>query len=292
MKLHYYRTTANFGDVLNLQFWQKALGKNLSEVEDSETRFIGIGTMLMDNLDDPFSTNLIAGAGAGYHNSPKFLGKWYFAFVRGPLTAKLLGLPEEIGVGDPAYIVDEIFNISPCQSRSGVIFVPHCDNDLIYQWSAICRCAGVRYVSPSRPPEEVIREIASAKMVITESMHGAIIADSLRVPWIPIRIGNNILEFKWEDFCSTINIKHKFEKFDPPIVGRKLLIRPDLILSHSLKLRRIMKVAKPRLSENTVSMRTKEKIRMRIHSLRKALRGDWKRCFKPFSESISLLNND
>ena len=40
-------------------------------------------------------------------------------------------------------------------------------------------------------------------------MHGAIVADALRVPWIPVATNSTILSFKWQDWCSSIGVEYK-----------------------------------------------------------------------------------
>ncbi|MBV5343049.1 hypothetical protein JZU68_05375, partial [bacterium] len=38
------------------------------------------------------------------------------------------------------------------------------------------------------------------------AMHGAILADALRVPWYPITNSTEILHFKWHDWFRSMNI--------------------------------------------------------------------------------------
>jgi succinoglycan biosynthesis protein ExoV len=53
-------------------------------------------------------------------------------------------------------------------------------------------------------------------------MHGAIAADALRIPWIPIITSPRMLTFKWQDWCSSLGLKYKpyyilpLGKFYPP----------------------------------------------------------------------------
>ena len=37
-------------------------------------------------------------------------------------------------------------------------------------------------------------------------MHGAIVADALRVPWIPARLYGHFMEFKWRDWTESIEV--------------------------------------------------------------------------------------
>lgn len=48
-------------------------------------------------------------------------------------------------------------------------------------------------------------------------MHGAIISDAFRIPWIPVKCFPFIDEFKWLDFTSSMNIKDFEFNFLPKI---------------------------------------------------------------------------
>ena len=43
------------------------------------------------------------------------------------------------------------------------------------------------YVDPASGPRHVVDAIRSARLVVTSAMHGAIVADAFRVPWIRVR---------------------------------------------------------------------------------------------------------
>jgi len=54
----------------------------------------------------------------------------------------------------------------------------------------------------------VIKELIASEYVITESLHGAIIADAYGIPWLPITTMPAINPFKWHDWCESINIEY------------------------------------------------------------------------------------
>ncbi|MEQ1766179.1 MAG: polysaccharide pyruvyl transferase family protein, partial [Methylotenera sp.] len=64
----------------------------------------------------------------------------------------------------------------------------------------------INYIDPCAPVETVLDNILSSELVITEAMHGAIVSDALRVPWIPIQPLNSIHAMKWFDWASALDI--------------------------------------------------------------------------------------
>jgi succinoglycan biosynthesis protein ExoV len=72
-----------------------------------------------------------------------------------------------------------------------------------------CLELGWGYISPKRSVEEVIQMIAESEILIAEAMHGAIVADTLRVPWIPVVTHPSIYKFKWLDWCSSMQLEYE-----------------------------------------------------------------------------------
>lgn len=49
-------------------------------------------------------------------------------------------------------------------------------------FKVVCQQAGVEYIDPAGKVENVIAAISGSQVLISEAMHGAIVADTLRVP--------------------------------------------------------------------------------------------------------------
>src|SRR5690606_12799670 len=56
-------------------------------------------------------------------------------------------------------------------------------------------------------------ELSSAERLVTEAMHGAIIADVMRIPWVRIvchsayHEGPTVSEFKWQDWMQSLRVE-------------------------------------------------------------------------------------
>jgi succinoglycan biosynthesis protein ExoV len=55
-------------------------------------------------------------------------------------------------------------------------------------------------------------EIRESDVVLAEAMHGAIVSDALRVPWIPIQPIRGEHRMKWHDWTSVLNIELRPQK--------------------------------------------------------------------------------
>ena len=76
-------------------------------------------------------------------------------------------------------------------------------------WENVCKELGFGYIDPRWTVEEVLSAISQTEVLLCEAMHGAIVADALRVPWIPVVTNSTILSFKWQDWCSSIGVEYK-----------------------------------------------------------------------------------
>ena len=104
VKLYRWRgAQRNFGDELNALLWPRLLPGFFDD--DAAALFLGIGSVL-DARHETGAVKLVAGAGyGGYEPPPTLDANWIVHWVRGPLTARRLGLPEVCGLGDPAMLL-------------------------------------------------------------------------------------------------------------------------------------------------------------------------------------------
>jgi succinoglycan biosynthesis protein ExoV len=211
VKLHLLKQVhGNFGDELNRWLWDRLLVDAWSQADDS-VLFVGIGTILDKNLP-PARLTIVFGTGVGYASAPRDISehssRWRIYGVRGPLTARALGLDQRFAMTDPAILLATLREFRGLDRR-GVIFVPHWKSVRYGNWKAICDDLGIEFVDPCQESTSVVRRIATAGKVIAESMHAAIIADAFRVPWIPVALSREVSPFKWVDWASSVNVAYR-----------------------------------------------------------------------------------
>lgn len=221
MQLRYAKIkSGNFGDDLNPWLWEQLIHNLIND--NKEYQFLGIGTILHNKI--PSEPNkILFGSGGGYRPPPIIDNKWNIYCVRGPLTAKLLKINKSYAIADPAYLVRSV-SIPDENKEYNVSFIPHYSSDKVIEWKDICDRAGIHYISPRDSVEATLAQIQKSKLVIAEAMHGAIVADALRIPWIPLKCSYKFLDFKWIDWCKSVSIQYEAVTL-PPILQKQLNFR-------------------------------------------------------------------
>lgn len=188
----------NFGDELNTWLWPKLLPAKFTDIPGT---FFAIGTVLGGPL--PPGPKVIFGSGLGYSAPQLPLTDARVYFVRGPKTAAKLGGAQWIT--DPGVLI-HMFAKPRAEApfRVPCAFMPRWDS-MSPELVEGCRKAGVEIVDPRLPVEVVIDAIRHTDLLLTEALHGAVVADVLRVPWISIYAQRGH-EAKWYDWCGSLGM--------------------------------------------------------------------------------------
>jgi succinoglycan biosynthesis protein ExoV len=263
VKLYYFRDAGglrNFGDDLNEWLWPQLIPDLLDD--DEGVTLVGIGTLLNNTIHQHLSPMcrriIVFSSGAGYGcATPNLDDSWKIYCVRGPLSARALGLPEELAVTDGAVLLRRIY--APAATKTHRFsYMPHAVHarTAAGAWERLCNEIGFGYVDPRWPVEGVLAAISSTEVLLTEAMHGAIVADALRVPWIPIDSTNRfpLLPFKWQDWCMSVGVTYRPKRIPSlwaaPIARNRLglvryFIKQKIIAT---ELQRIVATTSPGLS--------------------------------------------
>ena len=215
MKLFYYQRPdgqSNFGDQLNSWLWNKLLPGIFDG--DETTTFVGIGTLLNSKLPKriaPAEKAIIFSSGVGYEKNLAVIPQcWHIYCVRGFLSARKLGIDEKLVITDGAILIRRLFH-SQERKAYRYSFMPHIHHAKFAGkvWEKICAEMDWQYIDPRWSVEEVLFAISRTEILIAEAMHGAIVADALQVPWIPVTTSPRILTFKWQDWCSSLGVTYQ-----------------------------------------------------------------------------------
>ncbi len=231
MKLYFFKDQGgNFGDDLNPWLFGQLFPQLLDD--NANDLLVGIGTLLNHRIPAAEKVTVF-GSGHGYGRLPAMTPDWSFYCVRGPGTAKALGLDLALAITDPAMLAP-LFEMRHPEKKFRVSYMPHCDSAQLGDWQHICNLAGVNLIDPRQHFLDVFLQIKQSEHLITEAMHGAILADAFRVPWTPAKAYPHISEFKWQDWLDSVQVSASFQPLLPVYRGDTLYSTKDA-LKHKTK---------------------------------------------------------
>ncbi|MFO7979081.1 MAG: polysaccharide pyruvyl transferase family protein [Bacteroidales bacterium] len=208
MILTYYKEP-NFGDAINPLIFNQLLPDFFDQKDQS--LFLGIGSIL-GLFHGSINTRriVVCSSGFAYGQMPELNHRYDIRCVRGPLTAKALKLPAHLAVTDGAVLLrllDE-FKV-PVSKKYPFSFIPHHHSEKVYdQWQELLPEVDMHYISPRLEAHQAITQIRQSECIVAEAMHGAIIADAFRIPWIPVKMFQHINAFKWQDWMLSMQMKY------------------------------------------------------------------------------------
>ncbi|WP_380872515.1 hypothetical protein ACFB49_34450 [Sphingomonas sp. DBB INV C78] len=212
MRIVYYRDpVGNFGDDLNELIWPRLIPETAQVPDD--VILVGIGSLLdtdrFRDVDTAGKRVFVLGSGAAYGRLPDGYQDWTYLAVRGPLTGKLIHRPEA-AITDSAALLATLPELAPrAAKRDAILFMPHHRTLVNSHWQKAAERAGMEFVDPCGRPERILEAYGRARLVVTEAMHGAIVADTLRIPWIPVIISPEVSVFKWRDWLGSIGLPYR-----------------------------------------------------------------------------------
>jgi len=253
VRYHWHRGDApNFGDDLNAWLWPRLFGDAFAQVPD-EILFVGMGSILRDDVP-PAERTVVFGAGIGYGPLPTPTPAWDFAAVRGPLTAAALALDEGVVQGDPAMLVPRLEALPGRAAR--VSLMPHHLGDL-RRWRLVARALGWQFIDATQSVERTLAQLRDTRLLLTAALHGAIVADALRVPWVAIRTSTRIQVDKWRDWAGALELEPRFrDPFDSG-AGRTGVVA---IARGVLRLRRLASADTAQLSRDRNLRRAQDRL--------------------------------
>ena len=219
MILNFFRAKdySNFGDELNPYIFNHIFPELLNNNVFKDIDFYGIGSI----IDSRISKNtkaVIFGTGVRDITIPYNTINWDIRFLRGPISSNTLGFNGEKYIADAAYcMLCEKALISNTDKKTYKFsLMPHYRQMDKINWDIISDMTGIHIIDPRKGPKDVIQEIAKSEKILTIAMHGAIVADILRVPWLRIKmeaIGAEhpmLSDIKWLDFLLALDLKDEF----------------------------------------------------------------------------------
>ena len=232
----YYAKVANMGDILNRDIIENLFGYEVKRTNYLLGKISGIGSGLGNyTLEGPTwkkmlkrLSNIISPEvniwGTGFvsykeDDEPLYKSKTKFCEVRGELSKKriekLTGKDmKNLPLGDAGILAECLLQGEKIEKKYNVGIIAHYkEKDEPIFKKLYSKFENATIIDVQDTPYNVTKKIAECKTIISSSLHGLIIADSLRVPNIHIVVTNNLLGdgFKFDDYYSAYGIKHEFK---------------------------------------------------------------------------------
>lgn len=136
-----------------------------------------------------------------------------FPAVRGPLTRKVLGLPENTVLGDPALLLPLVFDPPPSMDEADLL-VPHFFDDRSDDaLKAASGCDSVLRPEIRNNPHQIyefLEDLLRARFVLCGSLHAAIVRAAYGLPFGFWNSGRIDVPFKWSDFAESVQLPATF----------------------------------------------------------------------------------
>jgi pyruvyltransferase len=189
----------NFGDDINPVFFHRLAGLSTCFAADrSRPHVLGAGSI----LEHAGGTSVVCGAGFLRPPARSVAMPSRLVSVRGELSRAAFPRAGAALLGDPLVLVSEFVSRQQPRHRFGL--VPHVLS--VGRWQA-WNSSRLRIIDPAASPWRVVREIASCEVVLSQSLHGLIVADALGIPnvWVAPSDGMAGGRFKFDDYFSTLD---------------------------------------------------------------------------------------
>ena len=206
--MYWFNRKPNFGDELSPVLCAALSGRPVRHTQDfTECELVAIGSIL-HLVTDPDYGGMIWGSGfIRPPEAPSTFPHARITAVRGHLTRKLLGCPDDMPLGDPGLLAARF--APACPKRFTVGIVPHYIDmgDPIVNKVAD-KSDAITLIDPRSGVQNVIDRVAQCECIVASCLHALVTADSLGIPNAWIKIGDRIIggDFKFRDYYSVFGI--------------------------------------------------------------------------------------
>lgn len=204
--------SANFGDELSPRLFELATGFRLSWQTPETCQIFGVGSILDLVSSDTDNRNRPVIWGSGFirpgestvfedHSASRIVA------VRGELSRSRVsragsGDLDQVVLGDPGLLANRLLSGNVSKAFE-IGFVPH-HSELFRDEINLLRELGIEIISPLEDSQIVIEKIAACNVVLSSSLHGLIVADSLGVPNVHLIVSDHVEggTYKFDDYYS------------------------------------------------------------------------------------------
>ncbi len=227
----YYAKLANMGDLLSPMIIERRFGYKVERASFLTGELCAVGSCLAQyklhgtplmkaqQTINGFTRPTVRVWGTGFINYSDCAGRFFkrdmrFHAVRGELTRKnverMTGRRLDIPTGDAGILASELLDEMP-EKKYDVGVIPHiCDLNCELVNIAANKYENSIVVNVKDEPLDVIKQLAQCRTVISSSLHGLIVADSLGIPNMHVLFSDRPLGdgYKFDDYYSAYGAEH------------------------------------------------------------------------------------
>jgi pyruvyltransferase len=190
----------NFGDDINPTFFGMVSGQCTRFASDRRRpHLLGAGSI----LERATPMSIVCGSGLLQPPRCRIRPEPTLVAVRGERSLAAFAPRSDVFLGDPVVLVDAWVARGEVRHRFGL--VPHVRS--ASRWRQL-NTRGLHLIDPGLPPWQVVEEIGACETVLSQSLHGLIVADALGVPNVWIAPSRDMVgdRFKFDDYFSTLDV--------------------------------------------------------------------------------------
>jgi len=218
---YWFTRRKNFGDLLTPALL-KVEGYRAVKTTPELADIVLIGSVLQSV--SPHYKGHIVGAGLINDQSVR-LARARILAVRGEESRKRIRAPGDTLLGDIGLLASDLLS-ERCRKKFVVGLVPHyvdmCD-PVVQEYRSRPE-ADIRIIDVSQSPIKVIRQIDECDHILSSSLHGLVVADSLGIPsrWIKLwgQLGGD--DFKFNDYYSALGVHRERYRLERPESAKTL----------------------------------------------------------------------
>jgi len=268
-KIHLiYCQIQNFGDSINFKLLNDITGKEIIKYNYCNNNFNNIfnfpnfsfiGSIFdkwfinKNNLNNRISTPIIIyGTGFTYEikNKKYPIRNLDIRAIRGKLSLQNLKncnifLKKNLVLADPGLIALFFFNLKETKKKYSLCLIPH----IFDQSNEILKKININnsIILNIKDENNFMKSLSKCKRVISSSLHGLILADSLFIPNIRMKFENNryTVDFKFNDYYSSFNLEpqkyinlkvHNLTEKDLIYIDKNYNITKEMVLKKQCEL--------------------------------------------------------
>jgi succinoglycan biosynthesis protein ExoV len=200
------RIARDFVDAIDAALWPRLLHDFERTAATHDVH--GVGAVLSRRSHALARRQLVLGAGAD-RRSARVDAQWNVAWVRGPRSARRLRLPEDRALADASLLLRHARPDLPwtTEPRGDVVLMPRYAAASRGDVRRLAALVGAVPCDPASPLPEVVRAIAGARLLVTECVHGALLAELLNVPWRAFASSADVDACAWLDACDSFGLR-------------------------------------------------------------------------------------